>query len=51
MNFPTEPSADLREAASALRQMYVALVNEGFSVDEAMTIVGKVVAAGMKAGS
>lgn len=37
---PTEPSADLRQFASFLRQMYVALLNEGFVEREAFAIVG-----------
>lgn len=36
---PTEPSADIREAASALWQLYTALIHEGFSEEQAMTIV------------
>jgi hypothetical protein len=41
---PEEPSADLRTFASAMRQMYIALVNEGFSPSEALAIVGHVIA-------
>lgn len=41
---PVEPSADLREAASVLRQTYVALVEEGFTVDEALKIIGQILA-------
>jgi hypothetical protein len=37
---PTEPSADIRQAASAMWQMYVALTGEGFSESQALTIVG-----------
>lgn len=36
---PTEPSADIREAASALWQLYTALQHEGFTVEQAMIIV------------
>lgn len=42
MGGPCEPSADLRQAASAMRQMFVALVNEGFSEDQALQIIGHV---------
>lgn len=42
MNGPTEPSADLREAASAMWQMFVALQNEGFSETQALTVIGHV---------
>lgn len=42
--FPQEePSADLRTAARAAREMYVALVHEGFTEDEALTILGHVI--------
>ena len=39
-NGPIEPAADLREAASTLRQMYLALTYEGFTESEALIIVG-----------
>lgn len=39
--FPLEePPAEVRVGAKALRQMYVGLVNEGFTREEAMQIVG-----------
>lgn len=44
-NHPQEPSADIREAASALRQIYIALKNEGFTTKEALAIVGNILAA------
>lgn len=37
-----EPTADLRQMANVLRQMYVALTDEGFSSTEALTIVGQI---------
>lgn len=37
---PREPSSDLRQAASGLHQMFVALVAEGFSEDQALVIIG-----------
>lgn len=40
-----EPSAVNREFAIALRQMFVALVDEGFSDVQAVAIIGQVVAA------
>ena len=40
-----EPSADMRMWASSLRQMYVALVMEGFTEPEALTIIGHVLTA------
>jgi hypothetical protein len=39
----TEPSADLRIAASALWQMYVALTMEGFTEPQALEIVATVI--------
>lgn len=36
-----EPSADLRMAASALRQMYIALIQEGFTEAEALHIISE----------
>lgn len=44
----TEPSADLRQFASCLRQMFVALRNEGFSEREALAVLGTVVAANVQ---
>ena len=41
---PLEPSSDLRIAANAMRQMYVALVNEGFSEEDALRIIGYILA-------
>ena len=49
MNGPTEPSADLRELASALWQMFVALCNEGFDERQALVVIGQVLAANGKA--
>lgn len=36
-----EPNAEARVFANATRQIYVALVNEGFSTDEALYIIGQ----------
>lgn len=44
----TEPAAELRQAASGLWQMYVALTNEGFSEKQALVILGKVLASSVK---
>jgi hypothetical protein len=46
-----EPSADMRQAAHQLREMYVALKAEGFSDKQALTIVGQAIAAGMSAAA
>jgi len=45
MNGPVEPSADLRQMASALRQMFIALTSEGFTEQQALAIIGQVIAA------
>lgn len=49
-NGPIEPSADLRQLASILRQTYLALTQEGFSQQEALTIIGQILAANGGAG-
>ena len=38
-----EPSADIRAAANAVRQLYIALTQEGFTTQEALVIVGQVI--------
>lgn len=47
-NGPEEPSADMRMLASTLREMYVALKLEGFSMYEAILLVGQVLAANQR---
>ncbi len=42
---PKEPSADPRLLASILRQTYMALLAEGFTQQEALTIIGHMLAA------
>lgn len=44
-NGPVEPASDLRVLASTVRQTYVALVQEGFTEREALTIIGQILAA------
>lgn len=46
-----EPSAEARFFAKAMRQMYVALQQEGFTTMEAIAIIGQVIAAGTANGS
>lgn len=46
-NFPKEASADLRQFAAQFRAMYLALVEEGFSEQQALAIIGQVIAAGI----
>lgn len=45
---PIEPSAEMRVMAHELREVYLALVAEGFTADEAMQIVAQIVSEGMK---
>lgn len=45
MNGPEEPSADMREFARICRDMYVGLLQEGFTEREALDILGRVIAA------
>ncbi len=45
-----EPSAALRQAAKGLREMYVALTNEGFTPAEALAIIGYAVSASIRGG-
>lgn len=45
MTSPMEPSADLRQAANMLRQTFVALCAEGFTKQEALVIIGQILAA------
>lgn len=47
---PVEPSADLRDLASILRQTYVALVEEGFTEDESLKVIGQLLVANSRGG-
>lgn len=42
----TEPASDLRQLASTLWQMFVALRPEGFTEHQALVMIGQVLAAG-----
>jgi hypothetical protein len=44
-NGPIEPAADLRQLANTLRQTFLALVQEGFTEQQALTIIGQILAA------
>jgi hypothetical protein len=35
-----EPSADIRVAARAMREIFTSLLNEGFTEDQALKIIG-----------
>lgn len=50
MNGPEEPSADMREFARICRDMYVGLLQEGFTEREALAILGQVIAAQIGGG-
>jgi hypothetical protein len=43
-----EPSADTRQAAHQVRELYVALLAEGFTPREALVIIGQVIASGSR---
>jgi hypothetical protein len=40
-----EPSADIRQAAATIHQIYTGLVDEGFTERQALIIVGQILAA------
>lgn len=44
-NGPIEPTADLRTLANMLRQTFLALNQEGFSEQQALAIIGQILAA------
>lgn len=43
-----EPRAEIRMAAHELRELYVALLGEGFTQPEALAILGQIVASRTK---
>lgn len=47
-NGPVEPNADMRVFASHIRQMFIALIQEGFTETQALIICGNVISAGMR---
>lgn len=51
MTPPMEPAAELRQMANAVRQLFIALINEGFTEGQALTIVGQVIIANSGKGS
>lgn len=44
-NGPIEPTADAREFAKACHQIFVALTLEGFTEQQALIIIGQMIAA------
>lgn len=41
---PVEASAAVRQGAKELRGVYIALVNEGFTEEQALSIIGHILA-------
>lgn len=48
MNSPIEPRSDVRVAARELREIYIALIQEGFAPHEALVIIGQMMAVNAK---
>lgn len=46
-----EPSADQRAAAAELRRMYAALVDEGFTGQQALVMLGTMMGVAMASGT
>ena len=44
-NGPIEPNAEMRVGAKTLRQMFLALIQEGFTEQQALVIIGQCIAA------
>ena len=49
-NGPVEPSADIRVGAANLRQIFIALVAEEFTENQALAIIGQMIVAGVMKG-
>lgn len=49
-NVPVAPSAETRVLAHSIREVYLALTREGFTKDEAMELVGRMLAAAGEQG-
>lgn len=45
-----EPSADIRKAAHQLREMYIALLLEGFTEAQALRMIGYAMSGGSNGG-
>jgi hypothetical protein len=46
-----EPSADVREAAHGIREIFIALTMEGFTEKQALVVVGQMMAAAFGASN
>jgi hypothetical protein len=44
-NTPTEPAADIRVFANFMHQTFIALIAEGFTEQQALVIIGQMMAA------
>lgn len=51
MNGPKEPAADLRQLASLLHQTFVSLCQEGFTEQQALVVIGQILAANRPGGA
>jgi hypothetical protein len=47
---PREPSAQMRTAAGQLHELFVALIEQGFTQDQALKILGSMLASSGQAG-
>lgn len=45
----TDPQTELDEFAASMRQMFLALLQQGFNEGQALVIIGQVIAAGVAA--
>jgi hypothetical protein len=50
MTIPVEPSADMRETAHTVREMYLALREQGFSEQQCCAIVGTMLGQAIASG-
>lgn len=50
-NGPVEPSADMRQLANAYHQFFVALTQEGFTVPQALQLIGTALSATIISGA
>jgi hypothetical protein len=46
VNNPQEPTAEIRQAASFVRQWFIGLINEGFTEQQALVIIGQMIVGG-----
>ena len=44
---PKEPAAEFRQFASVSYQMFLALIEEGFTEQQALVVIGQVIAAAL----